>query len=700
MMSNPADYRPNTQDIPTQAGVYRFLDATGRVIYVGKAKNLRNRLVNYFQPLESLHPRTQKMVTSAVAVKWVVVPDELAALTLEYAWIKEYQPRYNVMYRDDKSYPYMAINLDHDYPRLYLTRERKRKNTCYFGPYTKVWILRDTIEKIRQVFPLRTCSNGVFNRAKAQQRPCLEGYIDKCSAPCVQRISVADYREMLDQLQDFLNGKEQKFITQIQREMLAASEQLDFEKAAKLRDQIQALEAILAKNTLVMDEKINADVYATAQDELEMTIQAFYIRGGRIRGEKGWVVGIEADMSRAELLENFFSYHYSEYGQNQETLNPLAISGVNPQGKALPEVSAATPKTAASRIVKEKPRSVDDIAHIPVSALPPQIWVEELPSNLNLLESWLSQIRSAKVSFIVPKRGPKQDLLKTVQENAAQALKIHKNRRIGDLTRRSQALKEIQEYLGLAQAPLRIEGYDISHTSGTSQVASMVVFEDGIPKKNQYRTFNIKSNRENHADDTQAMREVLQRRFQRLAKEQAEHADNLHSGEVTAKELTRFSYAPDLVVVDGGLPQVNAAAAALEEIGAQVEVIGLAKRLEEIWLPELPYPIILPRKSAALYLLQHLRDESHRFAITAHRKKRDRKVKHSLLDDIEGIGTKRAQQLLKHFGSLKQLRQASIAEIASLPNWGQKRAEKLYSALHKLDPEVSEDQSLESELDK
>lgn len=651
-MADPQSYRPAAEEIPTQAGVYRFFDSYGRIIYVGKAKNLRNRLTNYFQPLESLHPRTRKMVTTAVGVKWVVVDNELAALSLEYAWIKEFQPRFNVMYRDDKSYPYLALTMGETYPRMHITRERKRKDSRYFGPYTQVWAIKETMDLLRRVFPLRTCTKGVFNRSQALGRPCLEGYIDKCCAPCVGRITESEYRNLALEVARFLDGGGTKTLKQLRAQMQQSAADLCFEQAAKLRDKIEALEKVLEKNTLVLDEKINADVYGVARDDLEMTIQVFYVRAGRVRGEKGWVVSGETEAETSHLLETFLEQNYGEYE---------AFRGRD----------------------KQAPKSVDDIAYLPTDALPPQIWLPQLPANAPALQEWLSDIRGRRVQFYVPKRGHKKQLLETVNDNAAQALKLHKVRRIGDLTQRSQALRELQDYLGLADSPLRIEGYDISHTQGSYQVGSMVVFEDGMPKKNQYRQFKIRSNAPNHSDDTQAMNEVLQRRFRHLQKESAQIQAELASGQIsTDSPARRFSYPPDLVVVDGGLPQVNAAQKALEQVSASVQVIGLAKRLEEVWLPGETFPIILPRTSSALFLLQYLRDEAHRFAISAHRKQRGEALKRSALDQIPGLGPARQKLLLRHFGSLKQLRQADLAQISQLKGIGEKLAQLIYQELH------------------
>ena len=648
-MADCVPYRPAPGDIPTSPGVYRFLDKNGRVIYVGKAINLRNRLANYFQPLDSLHPRTRKMVTTAVGVKWITVANELEALSLEYSWIKEFAPRFNVMFRDDKSYPYLALTMAEEYPRIHITRERKRANTCYFGPYTQVWAVRETMDLLRKAFPLRSCTKGVFNRSQALGRPCLEGYIDKCAAPCVGRISSTKYRHLAEQVRAFLDGKTEPITSQLRQEMSEAAARLDYEQAAKTRDQLRALETVREKNAVVLDESIDADVFAFAKDELEMIMQVFYVRAGRIRGERGWVVDTSENTELPEMLEAFLEQVYGEYQAMDGQIAPAM--------------------------------SVDDIAHTPIQAIPAQVLMPLLPAHSPVLAAWLSQIRGKKVEIKVPRRGAKYSLMQTAAENAQQSLRLHKSKRVGDLTQRSEALRQLQEYLDLPEAPLRIEGYDISHTQGTNQVGSMVVFEDGAPLKRAYRTFNIKTTPDDSSDDTKAMNEVLTRRFLRLKQEEQEAQDELNSAE-SPKDLKsrRFSYPPDLVVVDGGAPQVNAAHKALLEVGANVSVIGLAKRLEEVWILGSDFPVILPRTSPALYLLQYLRDESHRFAIGAHRKKRGKSVRRSALDKVPGLGKVRQKVLLQHFGSLKRLKAATIEEIAEVEGIGSAIAKQIFQS--------------------
>ena len=607
-MADPSTYRPKTSEIPTDPGVYRFRDEQGAVIYVGKAKNLRARLTNYFQDLANLHPRTQKMVTTAASVQWTVVGNEVEALTLEFTWIKEFNPRFNVMFKDDKSYPYLAVSMGERFPRVQVTREARRKDTRYFGPYTKVWAIRDTIELLIRVFPVRTCSAGVFRRAQAQGRPCLLGYIDKCSAPCVGRISQSEHRALAQSMCDFLEGKASPILRQVESEMRRASAELDFETAAKKRDDLRALET--------------------------------------------------------ELMARLFEQIYSE----------------------LPDV----PEGRKRRIEQAQAVSVDDVIHTPTRAVPREILVSVMPTEKGTIAEWLSEKRGAVVDIHVPKRGPKAQLMETVKENAKQALLLHKTRRSGDLAQRGQALDELAEYLDLPASPLRIECYDISHTQGQLQVGSMVVFEDGVPRKDAYRHFNIHGeNGEGTPDDTSAMDEVLRRRFRRLlAEENGEDGEDeegiaFESGPVDANgRPRRFSYRPDLVVVDGGLPQVNAARDALESMGIDIPLIGLAKRLEEVWIPGEEFPLIFPRTSAALYMLQYLRDESHRFAITAHRKRRAKNQQRSVLDGIAGVGPSRQKALLRHFGSVKKIRESTPEQIAEVNGIGPSLGSVIWQALN------------------
>lgn len=657
-------YRPRTGDIPTQPGVYRFRDEQDRVIYVGKAKNLRQRLSNYFQDLSQLHPRTQQMVTTACSVQWTVVASEIEALTLEFQWIKEFNPRFNVMFKDDKSYPYLAVSLGERFPRVQITRKIHQRDTKYYGPYTHVWAIRETIDLLLRAFPMRTCSAGVFNRAVAQQRPCLLGYIDKCAAPCTGKISEDAHRELAENLCDFMDGRARPFIRALEEQMRQASEEWDFERAAKLRDDIAALTTVLEKNSIVLSNGVDADVFALALDELNAAVHVFYVRGGRIRGTRGWVLDRLDDADEHALMARLLEQVYADIRPVQTPLR-------------------GRPSQRAEAV------SVDDVAHTPTSALPRDVYVSVAPEDRESLQAWLTQIRGAKVSITVPQRGKVSDLMGTVLKNAEHALELHKTRRAGDLSERARALEELARELDLPAAPLRIECFDISHTQGQHQVASMVVFEDGMPRKDAYRSFNLTPVNGKPLDDTAAMMQTLTRRFKRLLAEEAGQAGEDDDGvafksgpiDPATGRPRRFSYRPDLLVVDGGLPQVNAARATLDEIGIDIPLVGLAKRLEEVWIPGDPYPLILSRASAGLYLLQYIRDESHRFAITKHRAKRTKAQTRSVLDDIPGLGPARQKALLKHFGSVKRLRGASPEEICAIPGIGENLARIIVDSL-------------------
>lgn len=653
-MADPSSYRPAPGEIPTSAGVYRFRDETGRVIYVGKANNLRSRLANYFQPLPSLHPRTATMVTTAAAVEWTIVSNEVEALTLEYFWIKEYDPRFNVKYRDDKTYPYLAVTMSEEFPRAQVMRGAKRPGNRYFGPFGHAWAIRETLDLLLRVFPIRTCSAGVFNRAKRSGRPCLLGYIDKCAAPCVGRISPEDHVALAKDFCAFMAGDSSRFMKRLEDEMKAASTELDFELAARRRDDIRALTRALEKNAIVLQDATDADIFAIHGDELEAAVQVFHVRSGRIRGQRGWVVEKIEELNDGQLIERLL---LQVYGAAQQTMTE------------------------------------DSDAQERRESFPREVLVPYLPENTEQMTKWLSSLRGSTVDIRVPQRGDKKALAQTVAANAESSLKLHRSRRSGDITSRSLALQEIQEALFLESAPLRIECYDVSHNQGTYQVASMVVFEDGMAKKSQYRTFNIRGPEGDGArDDTAAMYEVITRRFRRHLRdlESVDESDLIvSSGEISAENdqdaampAKQFAYAPSLVVVDGGQPQVAAAARALEDLGiTDVALCGLAKRLEEIWVPDDDYPVILPRSSEGLYMMQRLRDEAHRFAITAHRRQRSAGMTVSVLDSIGGLGPAKQGALLKHFGSVKKLKMATVEEIAAVPGFGPKSAEKLFHAL-------------------
>ena len=685
-MADPSTYRPAPGEIPTSPGVYRFLDGEGRVIYVGKAKNLRARLSNYFQDLAALHPRTQKMVTTACAVEWTVVATEVESLALEYSWIKEFNPRFNVMYKDDKSYPYLAVTMRDTYPRAQVVRGARKPGNRYFGPFVQVWSIRETLDQLLRVFPVRSCSAGVFQRAHASGRPCLLGYIDKCSAPCVGRISAHDHRALAEDLCSFMAGRTGPYLRQVEAEMKAAAAALDFEKAARLRDDAAALRKVIERNAVVLPDATDADVFALVRDELTAAVQVFHVRGGRVRGQRGWVIDVVEDASDAELVE-------PADGEPGAPLRsgPTTSLGVGHRAPAAPAPRAGSVTAEQDGRLREDrseaATSVDDVAHTATTAVPREILVPVLPPDAEAVAAWLTGLRGAKVELRVPQRGDKAALMDTVRKNAEEALRLHKTRRAGDLTQRSQALEELAQAFDLPEAPLRVECYDISHTQGTYQVGSMVVFEDGAPRKSDYRRFLIRGQDGHGAtDDTAAMHEVLTRRFKRLLAEQGQELSQedaelvgeegdgvaLASGPIDPEtgRARRFSYAPSLVVVDGGLPQVNAARAVLDELGVDVPLVGLAKRLEEVWVPGEEFPVILPRTSPALYLLQYLRDESHRFAITHHRSKRSKGMTRSVLDDIAGLGPARQAALLKEFGSVKRLREASVEQISQVKGIG------------------------------
>jgi excinuclease ABC subunit C len=628
--------------------VYKFRDAYGRVVYVGKANNLRARLANYFQPIASLHPRTQQMVRTAASVEWTVVGTEVEALALEYSWIKLFEPRFNLKYRDDKSYPYLALTLQEDFPRAQVMRGKKLKGVKYYGPFGHAWAIRETLDLMTRVFPVRTCSATVFQRYQAQGRACLLGYIDKCAAPCVGRVDAQTYRDIVNDFMAFLDGDTVRFLEGIEAAMHQAAAEEAFERAARLRDDAGALRRVIERNAVVLPDGTDADVFAIADDALEAAIQMFMVRGGRVRGQRGWIVEKVEDVTPAELAASLL---VSVYGEAEA-------------------------------------------ADVPREVLMPLL-PEGLPQVIQLLQDR----RGAAVKIRVPRRGLGRALAETVQKNADHALALHKMKRSSDLTARSQALAELQEALDLDDAPLRIECYDISHTGGTYQVGSMVVFEDGLPRKSEYRHFNIRGpNGAGAADDTAAMAEVLTRRFRRA--DAAPAAAGTVIGTVVGPEGGRptrkhFAYPPNLLVVDGGAPQVGAAQRVLDELGiADVSLIGLAKRLEEVWLPGDAFPLILARGSEGLYLLQRVRDEAHRFAISAHRKKRSKGMTRSALDAIPGLGPAKQRALLKHFGSVKRVRAAAVEDLTAAPGIGPALARRI--ADH-FEPEVL---AVDEKLDK
>ena len=622
-MANELSFRPKTGEIPTDPGVYRWLDANGRVLYVGKAKNLRARLSNYFGPLDSLHERTRRMVTSAADVQWTIVKTEYEALQLEFMWIKEFDPPFNVRFKDDKSYPYLAVSMGEAFPRAFITRNREMKGVKYFGPYTQSWAVRETLDTLLKVYPVRSCSKGVFNRAQSSGRACLLGDIGKCSAPCVGRVDSTAHKKIAAEFVDFMGGGDTKHVEVLRKRMYEASENQQYELAGSLRDDVEALEAVLEKSTVVFSDQTDADLFGIADDELAAAVSQFIVRGGRIRGVRGWVVDKELERDLPELVEYVLQNVYAP------------VDGAEPQ---------------------EVPR---------------EVLVPVIPNDSAELGRWLSELRGSKVDLRVAQRGDKAALAATALTNAKHTLMLYKTRRSADFTARADALAGIQRALNLDEAPLRIECFDVSHLGGTGVVASMVVFEDGLPKKDHYRRFSI----ENTTDDTESIYQVLSRRLKYLREPE------LRSDEQPLENLTKFAYRPSLLIVDGGLPQVNAAARAIKDSGVEgLSVVGLAKRLEEVWVPGDEFPVILPRATDELFLLQRIRDEAHRFAITYQRQKRSSSIA-STLSEIPGLGEKRVSALLKHFGSAKRLKIATADEISSVAGIGPILAQQIVHSL-------------------
>lgn len=618
-MANDLSFRPKTSEIPTRPGVYRFLDQNKRVLYVGKAKNLRARLQSYFAPVQSLHERTRRMVLTAADVDWTIVKTEFEALQLEYTWIKEFDPPFNIRFKDDKSYPYLAVSLSDKMPRVFVTRNRDLKGVKYFGPYTQAWALRQTVDTLLKVYPVRSCSSGVYKAAKRSNRPCLLADIGKCSAPCVDRVDQAEHLSIAKDLVSFMNGFDPGQLEILHERMEKASAAQNYELAARLRDNIGALETVMEKSTVVFSDLTDADVFGVAHDELAAAVALFSVRGGRIRGVRSWVLDKEIEQPLEELIRQIILFAYT------------AVDGV------------------------EAP------------SVPKEILVPALPGDSSDIEMFLEKSRGTAVSLRVPKRGDKKELATTALENAEHSLALYKTRRTADFTARSESLSALARALDLKEAPLRIECYDVSHLSGTNIVASMVVFEDGLAKKNQYRQFNIES----AADDTDAIYQVLSRRLKYLR-----DPERLDEG--------KFSYLPSLIVVDGGPGQVAAGARAiLESPVPQLALCGLAKRLEEVWLPNSDFPLILPRGSEELFLLQRIRDESHRFALTASRKRRSSSISSALIE-IEGLGEKRVTALLRRFGSAKRLKLATKDEIADVSGIGTSLATVIVEHLKKL----------------
>ncbi|KZE94116.1 UvrABC system protein C [Agromyces sp. NDB4Y10] len=627
-MPSTVAYRPKPGEIPTAPGVYRFRDADRRVLYVGKAKNLRARLSNYFAPLRTLHERTRRMVTTAASVEWTVVGNDVEALQLEYTWIKEFDPPFNVKYRDDKSYPYLAVTLADEAPRAIVTRRTGIRGARYFGPYPKVWAVNETLDIMLKLFPIRTCKDSDYKRAMQTGKPCFAGQIGRCFGPCSGKVTIEEHSANVQRFVAFMQNQDRRIITELTQQMREAAAAQDYETAARRRDQLQAAEQFFEKSTVVLRDHVDIDVFGIDHDELAAAVHLFMVRGGRIRGQRSWTVDTELDMSLGDLVDSVVQHAYG-----------------------------------------------DDIRP------PSEVVVPALPEDAEALATWLSSLGGRKVRLRAAQRGDKAALLETATQNARQTLMLYKTRRSADFTARSRALEDIQEALGMADAPLRIECFDVSHLSGTNIVASMVVFEDGLPRKDEYRRFTIP----NSSDDTDSIHQVLTRRLAYLAGRDGDGgagdgATGPGDGEGDAGDATtdaaasgrrkKFAYRPNLLVVDGGQPQVAAAERALRESGVEgIALCGIAKRLEEIWTPDSDFPVILPRNSDALFLFQRIRDEAHRFAISHQRQRRKRDIS-TVLSEVPGLGPARVKALLTHFGSVARLRGADEAAIAEVPGIG------------------------------
>ena len=622
-MSDPQSYRPS--NLPTDPGVYRFFDKDEKVIYVGKAKNLKNRINSYFG--SNLQIKTRRMVKTAVRVDWTIVNSELEALQLEFTWIKQFNPDFNVQFKDDKSYPYLAIDLAAEFPRLFISRSKKQKGVKYFGPYSHAWALRSTFETLTKIYPVRTCSESNFKTAVRNKRQCLLGDIGKCAAPCVEWISKDDHKDLAQNLANFIEKSPTEILDRIEEEMQDAAKKEEFERAGRLRDQLSAINKAFESTDRFLNENINADVLAIHEDITHAALSQFTIKAGRITGSRSWII------DRANLLED------------EEIITAM-------------------------------------IGKIYSESIPPQeLIIDQLPEDISSIEEWLSEKAGKSVSLTRPAKGEKLEIIQLVKRNANQALIQYLSKRANDSAVSGGALTEIAEQLELAELPLRIECFDISNIQGTSMVASMVVFEDGQPKKSEYRRFSIDD--QSGFDDTRAMNHVITRRFKRYLEEK-----NIDIAESNTQGVSRpkFAYPPQLVVVDGGKPQVNAAAKALRDLGIEdIALCGLAKRLEEVWLPNSSEPIIFPRHSEALYLLQRVRDEAHRFAINFHRSKRSKLMLDSFLDEIAGLGEGRRKALLDKFGTVTALKSASIEEISDVPGIGPKIAKTIFESVNQKD---------------
>ena len=617
--------RPVTGSIPTSPGSYQFKDQHGRVIYVGKAANLRSRLSSYFQDVSQLHPRTASMVTAAETVEWIEVRNEVEALMLEYSLIKQHRPRFNVRLRDDKSYPFLAVTLDEEWPRAVVMRGTKRKGTKYFGPYPHAWAIRETLDLLLRTFPVRTCSQGKFNQHHRLGRPCLLFHIEKCSGPCVGEVSQENYGEFVKQLTNFLDGDTDAVVLQLQREMLAASEAQEYEKAARIRDRLGGVQRAIEKQQMVGERDEDLDIIGIADDELEAAVQVFYVRKGRVVGRKGFILDKVEDLSPGGLVDRILEELYGDEP-------PLGI--------------------------------------------PSQVLVPVVPDDASTYAEWLHHLRGSAVQIRVPQRGDKRELQETVTINAREEFVRHRMRRASDHNSRSRALSELQDLLDLPEAPLRVECYDMAHLQGTDYVGSMVVLEDGLPNKREYRRFKVKDVPGN--DDYAAMREVLTRRLSAYIEERDKPVGE--RGEKPGK----FAYPPQLLLVDGGKGQLNVAVQVVAELGLsdEIPVASLAKRFEEVYVPGRQEPVLVPRGSEALFLLQRIRDEAHRFANTFHRELRGKRMVSSSLDGIAGLGEVRAKRLVKEMGGITAVKKATRDDLRLLSWLPEKVADEIYQRFH------------------
>ena len=604
--------RPPTGSIPELPGSYQFKDVHGRVIYVGKASNLRQRLSNYFQDPAQLHPRTAQMVSTAETVEWVTVRNEVEALILEFSLIKQHHPRFNVRLRDDKSYPFLAVTTDEVWPRAVVMRGRTRKGTRYFGPYPHAYAIRDTLDLLLRTFPIRTCSPGKFNQHNKLGRPCLLFHIEKCSGPCVGEVSQVDYSLMVKDFCDFLDGDTDEVIAKLQQDMADASAALEYEKAARLRDRLHSVSKAIEKQQIVGEKSEDIDLIGIAQDELEAAIQIFYVRKGRVVGRKGFILDKVEDLSQSGLIDRIIEALYGDE---------------------------------------------------PVLGVPKMVLVPDLPLAMATYEEWLSFQRGSKVEIRIPQRGDKRELHELVTRNATEEFVRHRMKRSADHNARSRALTELQDLLGLPEAPLRIECYDMAHLHGTDYVGSMVVLEDGLPAKREYRRFKVKEVPGN--DDYAAMEEVLTRRFTAYIEEREQPIETDELTEQPKPRTKRFVYPPQLLLVDGGKGQLAVAERVLKNLGLDLEipVASLAKRFEEVFIPGQSEPVEVPRGSEALFMLQRIRDEAHRFANSFHRELRDKRMVTSALDGIPGLGEARKKRIIKAFGGVNAVKKASLDDL-------------------------------------